>query len=111
MKDTEFVQIVTTTDHKNHAELIARTLVEMRLAACVQIVGPVTSVYRWQGAIETAEEWQCLIKSCRERYDDVAQVIKDIHPYDVPEIIMLPITGGHAPYLHWLRETVESEEP
>ena len=105
MMDTEFVQIVTTTDQKDQAETIARALVEKRLAACVQIVGPIVSIYRWQGAIETAQEWQCLIKSRRDRFEAVEGLIKALHAYEVPEIIMLPITGGHASYLRWLMKT------
>lgn len=107
MRDTEFVQIVMTTDQKDQAEAIARALVERRLAACVQIVGPIVSIYRWQGAIETAQEWQCQIKSRRDLFDAIEEAIKSMHSYEVPEIIMLPIAGGHANYLHWLKENVE----
>ena len=65
------IQIITTTDSRAAAEHIARTLVEQRMAACVQIGGPVTSVYRWQGQVECAEEWTCTIKTTADRYSDV----------------------------------------
>ena len=107
MKDSEFVQIVMTTDQKDQAEDIARALVEKRLAACVQIVGPIVSIYRWKGAMETAQEWQCLIKSRRDLFETIESIIISMHTYEVPEIIMLPITGGHTNYLRWLDENVE----
>ena len=110
MTKTKFLQIVMTIDQRDTAETIAKTLVEMKLAACVQILGPIASTYRWQGKVETAEEWQCLIKSRSDRYQDVERVIKALHPYNVPEIIMTPIVGGHAAYLQWLDENVESED-
>ena len=65
----DYIQVVTTTEHREDADRIARTLVEERLAACVQVVGPISSTYRWRGAIETAQEWQCWAKSRRDLYD------------------------------------------
>jgi periplasmic divalent cation tolerance protein len=97
------IQVVTTTDKREDAERIARTLVEMRLAACVQLVGPVISTYRWKGRIETAEEWQCWAKTAGSFYEDIEKTIKSIHPYELPEIIALPILRGSSEYLTWLR--------
>ena len=99
---SDYVQIVTTTERREDADRIARTLVESRLAACVQVIGPITSTYRWHGKIETAQEWQCWAKSRRELYDEVEQAIRRIHPYEVPEILALPIVAGSADYLAWL---------
>ena len=101
---TDFIQVVTTTEHREDAERIARTLVEERLAACVQVSGPITSTYRWQGKIETAEEWQCCAKTRRDLYEKVEQAIRRLHPYEVPEIVAMPILAGSADYLKWLAE-------
>lgn len=99
----EYVQIFTTTEKKEDAEKIARNLVEKRLAGCVQIVGPVRSNYWWKGNLETAEEWLCLIKSKGELYAQIEGAIKDLHPYEIPEIIALPIVAGSKDYLEWLK--------
>lgn len=96
------IQVVTTVGERSDAEKITRTLLEERLAACVQIVGPVTSSYWWRSKIETEEEWLCFIKSSETHYADVERVIKEIHPYDVPEIIAMPIVTGLPDYLAWL---------
>jgi periplasmic divalent cation tolerance protein len=98
----EYIQVVTTTDRREDADRIARELVERRLAACVQIVGPITSTYRWQGKIETAQEWQCWAKTRRDLYEQVEQAIVGIHPYEVPEILAVTIPIGSTKYLSWL---------
>ena len=100
----EFIQVVTTTATTDDARRIAQALVEQRLAACVQIVGPVESIYRWLGKIETAAEWQCWIKTRAEHYAAVETAIRQLHTYNVPEILALPILAGHEPYLQWLRD-------
>ena len=82
---------------------IARTLVEERLAACVNRVPGLVSVYRWQGEIHEDEEVLLLIKTRPERFETLRARIVELHPYDVPEVIALDITAGHAPYLEWLR--------
>ncbi len=105
----DFVQVVTTAEGQEDARRIADLLVEKRLAACVQIVGPVTSVYRWQGKVESAQEWQCLIKTRQDLLDDVSEAIREIHPYEVPEIIAVPIVAGSRDYLTWLEEQTKSE--
>ncbi|MHB8771082.1 MAG: divalent-cation tolerance protein CutA [Syntrophales bacterium] len=99
----EFIQVMTATDKREEAERIARSLVERRLAACVQIVGPVTSIYRWKGAIETAGEWLCLVKSRAECYEAIEQAIRSLHSYETPEILALPVAAGSRDYLDWLR--------
>ena len=100
------IQIVTTTPSKELAQQIARALVEQRLAACVQIAGPVESVYSWQDEIETATEWQCWIKTTAARYAEVERTIRELHSYTVPEILALPITAGNSDYLKWLTECI-----
>ena len=104
-----FLQVVTTTGTKADAEQIARRLVEQRLAACVQIVGPITSVYRWQGRVESAEEWLCIVKTTGGRYADVEKAIQQTHPYEVPEILAFEIHEGSSDYLDWLRHQVEEK--
>jgi periplasmic divalent cation tolerance protein len=99
----QFIQMITTTDDEELARRIADSLVEKRLAACVQILGPITSVYRWKGKTETTREWQCLVKTSIDRYGEVEAAIKAIHSYETPEIIALPITAGSLEYLGWLR--------
>ena len=104
---TSYIQVFTTTARREEAERIARELVEGRLAACVQIVGPITSTYRWQGKIETDEEWQCWAKTRGELFARVEEAIRRIHPYEVPEILAVPVVAGSAKYLAWLNaETV-----
>ncbi|MBW8910688.1 MAG: divalent-cation tolerance protein CutA [Sphingomonas sp.] len=102
---TEAVLIITSAGSREEADRIAAMLVEERLAACVQIL-PATSVYRWQGAIERAEELVLHIKTLAGCGEAVERRIREVHSYDVPEVIVLPITGGSADYLGWLAAEV-----
>ena len=97
-----YIQISTTTETKEQAQKIAQYLVETRLAACVQITGPITSIYRWKGKVENTKEWLCLIKTQDDLYDKVEAAIKKLHPYETPEIIAVPIVKGSKEYLRWL---------
>ncbi len=106
---SDYIQIVTTIGRREDADRIAQALVAARLAACVQVIGPITSTYRWRGKIETAEEWQCWAKSRRELYDEVEQAIRRIHPYEIPEILAMPILAGNADYLAWLDGELNDE--
>ena len=99
-----YIQVVTTMEKKEDAEKIAKTIVEKRLAGCVQIVGPILSTYWWKGALETAQEWQCLMKTRKDLYGEVEKAVKAIHPYETPEIIAIPIVDGSREYLGWLRD-------
>jgi periplasmic divalent cation tolerance protein len=103
----EFIQVVTTAGTQEEARAIARGLIERRLAGCVQIVGPIESVFRWQGKVETADEWQCWIKARRGKFAEIEEAIRDLHTYDVPEILAMPIVEGSAAYLRWLGEATE----
>jgi periplasmic divalent cation tolerance protein len=102
----EFLQVTTTAGSREEADRIATTLVDRRLAACVQIVGPIRSVYRWEGQIEHSEEWLCQIKTTREQYAAVEAAIREVHSYDCPEIIATPIVAGSEAYLQWLTDNV-----
>jgi periplasmic divalent cation tolerance protein len=104
---TDFVQVLTTTGSEEEAGRIGEVLVERRLAACVQVVGPIVSRYRWQGAIEVEREWQCLAKTTRAAYGAVEAAIRELHSYDEPEIIATPIVAGSAGYLAWIEENVD----
>lgn len=104
---TDYVQVQTTTERREEAEAIAGELVAQRLAACVQIVGPITSTYRWQGQVERADEWLLLIKTTGAMCERVEEAIRHLHPYEVPEIIALPIERGSEGYLGWVAAQVE----
>lgn len=99
-----FVQITTAASNREEADRIATTLVDRRLAGCVQIIGPIRSVYRWQGQIEHGEEWLCQIKTTGVQYAAVEAAIRELHSYECPEIIATPIVAGSAAYLQWLDE-------
>ena len=101
-KVESYIQVTTTTKKKEDAEKIAISLVERKIAACAQIAGPIISIYRWKGKIETAEEWQCVIKSRKNLYDEIEKAIRAVHTYEVPEIIAVPIVAGSVDYLEWI---------
>ena len=103
---SEFIQITTTTGKRKDADQIAAELVSRRLAACVQVSGPVVSTFRWQGNVETAEEYVCVIKTRRTKFEAVRDVVRELHPYEVPEIVATPIIEGNVAYLKWLAEQV-----
>jgi periplasmic divalent cation tolerance protein len=84
---------------------VARTLVEERLCACVNLTPPVRSIYAWKGAIEDDTETLAVIKTSADRFEALAKRIAELHPYEVPEVIALPIVEGHAPYLAWLLDS------
>jgi len=103
--------MATTTASRASARRIARALVDRRLAACMQIVGPIESIYRWHGKVETAREWLCFIKTTQARYRELAAAIESLHPYDTPEIIAVPIAAGSRRYLEWLAASVRPSSP
>ena len=78
---------------------------EERLAACAQVAGPIQSTYRWQGGVETAEEWYCHLKTAADRAPALIARIRGLHPYDIPEIIAVPIVAGDPEYLRWVGES------
>jgi len=103
---SEYIQVATTAATAEEAGAIARMLVEKRLAACVQVVGPMISHYRWQGKIETSGEYLCLAKSRGVFYPEIEAAIKAIHSYEVPEIVAMPLIAGSKEYLAWLAAEV-----
>lgn len=96
--------VLVTVGSESEAETIAGALLDERLAACVTIGGPIRSVYRWQGRIADDREWQLVIKTRVALFDALADRVRALHSYDVPEIIGLPVTAGSPTYLEWLEE-------
>lgn len=107
---TEYIQVITTTEKKTDAEKIAEVLVEKKLAGCVQIIGPISSIYWWEGKMERADEWLCLIKTTKTMYEDLESAIRKIHPYKVPEILAIPVVAGNKNYLSWLDSVLEKTQ-
>jgi periplasmic divalent cation tolerance protein len=103
----EILVVTTTTSRKDEAESLAGELVTRRLAACVQIVGPIASVFHWQGKVEHSEEWLCQIKTRRDKYTELEAVIRQLHPYDVPEILATPVAHASETYAQWLHEELD----
>jgi len=99
---TDKIVVLSTCSGEEEAERIARVLVEGRLAACVNIVPGVRSVYRWQGAVESAGEWLLVIKSSRERFDELRAALEKAHSYEVPEVIAMAVVDGSPNYLNWV---------
>ncbi len=100
------ILLVQCTCPEADAERLAQALVGESLAACVSQVGPVRSVYRWQGAVESGIETLLLMKTTSARYPALQARLQQLHPYEVPEIIALPVSAGLPAYLQWLRESV-----
>jgi periplasmic divalent cation tolerance protein len=99
--------VLTTTGSRTEAQTIGSALVEQRLAACVNIVGPISSTYRWQGKVENAEEYLLIIKTTAAAFPRVRDAIQRLHSYELPECIEVPIEDGSAAYLEWIAESVE----
>ena len=99
-----FVIVLTTLPVDMDAATLARTLVDERLAACVNVLEPMTSVYRWQDAIQQEPERQLVIKTAADRVDALRDRLRALHPYDVPEFLLLPVSGGSEDYLAWLQQ-------
>jgi periplasmic divalent cation tolerance protein len=99
--------VLTTVSSAQEAKRMARALVEERVAACVNVVGSVASVYRWQGAVEEASEVLLLIKTRVEKLEALEGAVRRLHSYDVPEFVILKVDGGSAAYLRWLDESLE----
>ncbi len=106
----EYIQVFTTTDKEEDARKIARILVEKKLAACVQIIGPIKSIYRWKGNVEESVEWLLIIKSRKVLYEELERVVKEIHPYETPEIVATPIVGGSKDYFEWFNQTLKKSK-
>ena len=110
MTETEYVVVLTTLSAEADAEAFAEALVGPRLAACVNILPPMQSVYRWDDGVERAPERQIVIKTSRDRLGALWERVRALHSYDVPEFIVIPIVDGHAAYLRWIGESTGAGE-
>ena len=103
MPTGNFVEVHTTCGSEQEAKTIAAAIVDKRLAACAQVL-PISSVYRWQGKVETSDEWLCIIKTTNERHPAVRDTILQMHSYECPQITVLSIKDGSNDYLSWIEE-------
>jgi periplasmic divalent cation tolerance protein len=103
---TDKILVLTTAGSEKNAKNIAETLVKLRLAACVNILPKLTSIYRWEEKIETAEEWLLIIKTTRKNFMAVRDAIKELHTYELPECVSVPIENGSEAYLKWIEESL-----
>lgn len=102
MNDQQVMLVMSNLPDRASAQALARALVEARLAACVNLLPGVQSVYRWQGAVEQTDEVMLLAKTTSRLYTQLQQAILAAHSYDLPEVIAIPLTDGHPAYLHWV---------
>ncbi|HEX4158855.1 MAG TPA: divalent-cation tolerance protein CutA [Rhizomicrobium sp.] len=101
---SEFVLVYSVFPNHEAAEKVARTLLEAKLAACVNIFPPMVSLYEWEGKLETSRETAAIIKTCRNLADRVIETARPLHPYTVPCFLVLPVEGGHSEFLDWVRD-------
>lgn len=105
----EPILVLINSPTREEALQIANAAIERHLAAAVNVIGPITSVYRWQGTVETAEEWQCFIKTRRNLYAQVEQVIHEFHSYELPGILALSVWTGNQEYLNWIGQETRAK--
>ena len=108
MAETLHVLILTTLPAGADAAAFAAALVEERLAACVNVLPEMESIYRWEGAVQRDRERQLIVKTSRDRVDALRQRVRELHPYDVPEFIVLPIVDGSDAYLRWIGDSTRT---
>jgi periplasmic divalent cation tolerance protein len=108
MNETEYVIVMTTLPADADAAAFAHALVETRLAACVNLLAPMDSVYRWEGSVEQEPERQVVVKTSRACLAALWEQVRDLHPYDVPEFIVVPIVDGDETYLRWVGESTRT---
>ena len=105
----QVLSVATTVTSREEADQLARELVDRKLAACVQVLGPITSAYRWQGEIQHSVEWQCVAKTDGHHWESLRSAIVELHSYEEPEIIAVPIAAGSPSYLEWVRCELRSD--
>jgi uncharacterized protein involved in tolerance to divalent cations len=107
---SDLIEVRVAVPDAATAQALARSLVEVRLAACAQVLGPMTSTYWWEGEVETAQEHLLLLKTTRAQLDPICERVRAEHPYDNPEVLAVPVAGAAPPYAAWLRESVSPRE-
>jgi periplasmic divalent cation tolerance protein len=106
---TEKILVLSNCGSEEEARRVARALVEARVAACVNIIAGVHSVYHWEGAIQEASEWMLIIKSTRALFDSLAAELRRIHSYQVPEVLAIPVVDGDQDYLAWIDREISGK--
>ncbi|HEV3334700.1 MAG TPA: divalent-cation tolerance protein CutA [Bryobacteraceae bacterium] len=107
---TDKIVVLSTCASEEEAETLARSVVEQRLAACVNVIPRIRSYYRWKGALESSEEWLLLIKSSRDRFGELMAALEKAHSYEIPEVLALPVVDGAANYLNWIEVNLRDGE-
>jgi len=102
-----YVVVIVTVANREEAEKIVRSLLEERLIACANIVGPISSIFWWEGKIDEASEFLVFMKSHENHFERLSERVAELHSYEVPEIIALPIIKGSPPYLEWLNASLQ----
>ena len=102
-------QVTTTLPDQKAADRLAATLVGERLAACAQVTGPISSTYWWQGRLEQSQEWYCHLKTTLTRFPELRERVRQLHPYELPELIAVPLIEGDQQYLRWIEDSVRRE--
>ena len=111
VEQSRFVMVLTTMPSEGGAaHTLARALVERRLAACVNVLPPMQSIYWWKEALEQGEECQLVMKTTSDRVPALQEAVRELHPYDVPELLVVEIAGGDQRYLDWIQENVRVEK-
>lgn len=106
----DIVLVLTTLPADGEPDQLARALVDRHLAACVSVLAPMQSTYRWKGKVEEAAERQVVIKTAANRIPDLKRAIAELHPYEVPELLILSVSGGADAYLAWIRDGIRSKQ-
>jgi periplasmic divalent cation tolerance protein len=101
---TDIIEVHTTLPSREQANELARRLVESRLAACVQVLGPIDSIYRWEGKVEQSQEWLLRAKTSSSLYIEMEKMVRDHHPYQLPEVMAHSVRAGSLPYLKWVAD-------
>jgi periplasmic divalent cation tolerance protein len=104
---TDKTLVLSTTESRDQARRIAEALVDRKLAACVNIIPKITSIYRWKDKVEEAEEWLLLIKTSRSAFERLRTALKELHPYELPECIAVAIDDGSEEYLNWISDAMK----
>jgi periplasmic divalent cation tolerance protein len=105
--DNAYVIVLVTTGSKQEAEKIAQHLLDSKLIACANIIGPVSSIFCWSGKVEKAEEYLTLMKSRRDLFEELSKTVKALHSYEVPEILAIPVVEGSNAYMKWLESCLK----